>query len=69
MKKLLTALLVSSIMAIPLCVSAETVVYNPNSKIYHNTSCSSATRCKTCQKIDKKQAIKNGARACKKCGG
>lgn len=69
MKKLLTALLVSSIMAIPLSVSAETVVYNPNSKIYHNTSCPSATRCKTCQKIDKKQAIKNGARACKKCGG
>lgn len=69
MKKLLTALLVSSLLAIPLSVSAETVVYNPNSKIYHNTSCSSAAKCKVCKKIDKKQAIRNGARACKKCGG
>ena len=70
MKKLFSALLISVLfLATPLSGSAETVVYNPNSKIYHNTSCSSATRCKTCQKIDKKQAIKNGAKACKRCGG
>lgn len=69
MKKLLTALLVSSLLTIPLSVSAETVVYNPNSKIYHNTSCPSAAKCKVCKKIDKKQAIRNGARACKRCGG
>lgn len=70
MKKLFSALLISAFfLATPLTVSAETVVYNPNSKIYHNTSCASAARCKVCKKVDKKQAIKNGARACKKCGG
>lgn len=69
MKKILTTLLISSLLIIPLSVSAETVVYNPNSKIFHNTSCASAAKCKVCKKIEKSQAIKNGGRACKKCGG
>ena len=70
MKKLFSALLISVLfLATPLSVSAETVVYNPNSKIYHNTSCSSAAKCKVCIKIDKQKAIKQGGRACKKCGG
>lgn len=70
MKKLFSALLISVLfLATSLSVSAETVVYNPNSKIYHNMSCSSAAKCKVCKKIDKKQAIKNGAKACKRCGG
>lgn len=48
---------------------AETVVYNPNSKIYHNPTCPSAKICKTCIKIDKQAAQQKGGRACKKCGG
>ena len=48
---------------------AEDVVYNPNTKIYHNIYCHSAKICKICIKIDKKEAIRRGGRACKKCGG
>lgn len=48
---------------------AETVIYNPNTKIYHNQYCASAARCKICKKVEKTQAIRSGARACKKCGG
>lgn len=69
MKKL-TAIITSGILFLmPLSVQAETVVFNPNSKIYHSTSCPSAAKCKVCTKIDKQKAIKQGGRACKKCGG
>jgi methylphosphotriester-DNA--protein-cysteine methyltransferase len=48
---------------------AETVIYNTQSGIYHNTSCYSASKCtKNCVKMDKKEAVKKG-RPCKKCGG
>ena len=48
---------------------AETVIYNTQSGIYHNTSCYSASKCtKNCVKMDKKDAVKKG-RPCKKCGG
>jgi len=69
MKKL-TAIITSGVLFLmPLTVQAETVVFNPNSKIYHNTGCASAAKCKVCIKIDKQKAIKQGGRACKKCGG
>lgn len=49
---------------------AETVTYNHKSGIYHKHSCKSAIRCtKNCLKIEKKDAIKNGGRPCKICGG
>ncbi len=48
---------------------AETVIYNPNSKIFHNPTCQSAKICKVCIKIEKQIAIQKGGRACKKCGG
>lgn len=48
---------------------AETVIYNPNSKIYHKPNCQSAKICKVCIKIEKQTAIQKGGRACKKCGG
>ncbi len=48
---------------------AETVVFNPNSKIYHKPSCHYAQICKVCIKIEKQDAIKRGGRPCKKCGG
>lgn len=49
---------------------AETVTYNHKSRIYHKHSCKSAIRCtKNCLKIEKKDAIKNGGRPCKICGG
>lgn len=48
---------------------AETVVFNPNSKIYHKTTCQSAKICKVCIKIEKQDAVKRGGRPCKKCGG
>lgn len=69
MKKLLSAIAIFTLFTTSIPVMAEIVVYNPKTGIYHNTSCTSATRCKTCIKIDKKQAQQNGARACKKCGG
>ena len=67
MKKIITALIV--IIMTSSSVLAETVVYNPNSKIYHNIYCHSAKICKVCIKIDKKEAIRRGGRACKRCGG
>lgn len=51
-------------------VFAETVTYNHKSGIYHKHSCKSAIKCtKNCLKIEKKDAIKNGGRPCKICGG
>jgi len=69
MKKLSTFILTGVLFLMPLAVQAEMVVFNPNSKIYHNTSCSSAAKCKVCIKIDKSKAKKQGGRPCKKCGG
>ncbi|OGI29989.1 MAG: hypothetical protein A2287_04365 [Candidatus Melainabacteria bacterium RIFOXYA12_FULL_32_12] len=51
-------------------VSDKTIVYNAQSKIYHDPSCNAAKRCtKNCIMIKKSEAIKRGARACKTCGG
>ena len=69
MKKNIGILVIGILLSMPLVVQAETVVFNPNSKIYHNTGCASAAKCKVCIKIDKQKAIKQGGRACKKCGG
>jgi len=68
-KKNIGILVIGILLSMPLVVQAETVVFNPNSKIYHNTGCASAAKCKVCIKIDKQKAIKQGGRACKKCGG
>lgn len=67
MKKII--LLVALFVGLAGIANAETVVYNPNSKIYHNPTCQSAKICKTCIKIEKQLAKQKGGRACKKCGG
>ncbi len=68
MKNTLLILLIALISSFMQPAFAEKVIYNPNSGIYHSTNCASATRCKSCIKIEKQDAIKKGARACKKCG-
>lgn len=68
MKKFLLTF-ISALILSTTAAFAETVVFNTNSKIYHNTSCHSAQICKVCIKIDKQDAIKRGGRPCKKCGG
>lgn len=68
MKKL-AVFIIGIFLLIPLTVHAETVIFNPNSKIYHSTTCSSALKCKTCIKTDKIKAKNQGGRPCKKCGG
>lgn len=67
--KQLAVFIIGILLSMPLTVKAETVVFNPNSKIYHNTSCASVAKCKVCIKIDKLKAQKQGGRPCKKCGG
>ena len=72
MKKFLSTIIFIAIVSLfnVSMVFAETVVYNVQSGIYHNVSCSSANRCtKNCIRIDKKEAIKRGGRPCKNCGG
>lgn len=66
-KKSIVPVICTLILCLP--VSAETVLYNPNSCVYHKISCPHAKRCKCGLKIDKKQAIKKGGRPCKTCGG
>ncbi len=68
MKKIISALLIF-IFLVTGSAFAETVIYNPNSKIYHNEYCHSAKICKVCIKIEKKEAIRRGGRVCKRCGG
>ena len=70
-KNLMNFTLILTILFFNISVAlAETVIYNIQSGIYHNYSCASANRCtKNCIKIDKKEAIKRGGRACKNCGG
>ena len=67
MKKIVLTLLSLLILGTS-AAQAETVVFNPNSKIYHKLSCHSAQICKVCIKIDKQEAVKRGGRPCKKCG-
>lgn len=70
MKKLLTALLVSSLLTIPLSVSAETVTFNVKTLKYHKNSCKWAQKCTVnCIKIDKNKARSQGGVPCKVCGG
>lgn len=68
MKKLL---IIFTVICINLSITsfAETVIYNPNSGIYHNLSCPHGARCKSCIKIDKQKAKQQGGRPCKTCGG
>lgn len=68
MKKIILTLL-SVLILTAATANAETVVFNPNSKIYHKPSCHSAQICKVCVKIEKQDAVKRGGRPCKKCGG
>ena len=71
MKKILSTTIFVAIVSLFSVSSAiaETVIYNTQSGIYHNTSCYSASKCtKNCVKMDKKDAVKKG-RPCKKCGG
>lgn len=68
MKKISATFLVICI-NLMLSAYSATVVYNPNSHIYHSPDCTYAKRCKCCIKISKKQAIKYGGRPCKVCGG
>ncbi len=63
------------ILSVALCFNlfsasfAELVIYNPNSGIYHSTSCAAGKKCKSCIKIEKAVVIKKGARPCKSCKG
>lgn len=66
MKKILIALFLLAFTS--QIIYAETVIYNPQSGIYHNTGCHIGNKCKKCVRIDKKEAQKKG-RACKTCGG
>lgn len=51
-------------------LSAETVIMNTKTLIYHSADCKWAKKCtKNCVKTDKKKALDQGARACKICGG
>jgi len=68
MKRIL-CIFMAIIINLQLCVYAETVVYNPNSGIYHKVTCQHAKRCKKCIKIEKKEAQQQGGRPCKNCGG
>ena len=69
MKKYTSVIILSILFMMPLSVVAETVIFNPNSKIYHKENCVSASKCKVCIKIDKLKAKKQGGRPCKRCGG
>ena len=68
MKKVL-CLLIAIMLNLPIGALAETVVYNPNSGVYHKVTCQHANRCKKCIKIEKKEAKEQGGRPCKTCGG
>ena len=49
---------------------AHSVVYNKNSRIYHDHSCDWAHKCtKNCINIDSAEAKRRGGRPCKVCGG
>lgn len=68
--------LVKTTLAVGLCsmvlslpISAEPVMYNTNTGVYHKTTCRYVKRSKSMIKIDKKQAVQKGGRACKVCGG
>jgi len=68
LKKLLTILLITLFMQS--FASAETVVFNVETKIIHSICCPSAKKCtKSCIKIDRKEAVKRGGVPCQKCGG
>ncbi len=67
--KILSGLLIVFCLNLFSFSAAQTVIYNPNSKIYHNTSCAAGNRCKSCVKTEKAEAVKKGARACKTCKG
>ena len=58
-------------MTLPVLASdSYVVIFNVNSKIYHNNTCASARRCtKSCIKVPLDVAIENGGRACHNCGG
>lgn len=47
---------------------AEIVSFNVRSHKYHNSACR-YFNCKSCIKIEKKEAIKRGGIPCKVCGG
>ncbi len=68
MKKFIS-LLIMVCLNFSLAAFAETVVFNPDSKIYHSINCYHAVKCKKCIKIEKKEAQNRGGRPCKKCGG
>ncbi len=68
MKKIIAISVLAICFLLP-SINAETVIYNPSSKIYHKVSCPHAKRCKSCIKIEKQEAKSKGARACKSCGG
>lgn len=68
MKKFISILIIICL-NFSLTAFAQTVVFNPDSKIYHSVNCHHAVRCKKCIKIEKKEAQKQGGRPCKTCGG
>ncbi len=47
----------------------DTVVFNPQTKVYHDPSCTYAKRCKSCIKISVDEAKKQGGKPCKVCKG
>lgn len=51
-------------------VQAETVVFNTKTLKYHKPGCQWAIKCTVnCIRTEKQQAIRNGGRPCKVCGG
>ncbi len=63
---LLTILLLTTVLS----ANAETVVFNTKTKKYHTITCQWAKKCTVnCVKIEKKEAIRQGGKPCKVCGG
>ena len=71
MKKLIISIFVLLIVSLSSTSAfAESVIFNWKTLKYHKPSCQWAKKCTVnCTKVDKKEAIKNGGRPCKVCGG
>ncbi len=71
MKKILAAIfLFFMLFSTSSATLAEIVVFNWKTLKYHKPSCQWAKKCtQNCTKVDKKEAIKQGGKPCKVCGG
>lgn len=71
MKKIFSSILLTILLfTSTLAVNAETVIFNTKTKKYHAVTCQWAKKCTVnCIKIEKKEAIRQGGKPCKVCGG